>query len=243
MSQSKTCTVYWSPAFVSPVDWNMLYYNPQSLFDQVRLSKIESENNQNFIYCPAFGNFAKNTFLLKNPITSKFDITDTYELKSKSKNFISSYTREPTLEGCTLFKYGLTWIFFTEDDIEMTMTSPYFEKVSHLQYGNLVPGKVNISKWFRNINLEYNLHKGVNEFCVEKDETLAYLNFNTDKQVKLVRFEMTEKLYKIMHSVGTSSDWESWIPLVSRYKRFMETQTNKIVLNEIKRNLVDTDTE
>jgi hypothetical protein len=239
----KSSIIYWSPAFVSNVDWNMLYYDPQSLFEQVRLLKVDSDNNQNFIYCPAFGNFAKNTFLLKNPITSQFDISEHTELRAKSKNFVSSYTREPTLDGCTLFKYGLTWVFFSEEDIEMTMTSPYFENVPHLKYGNLVPGRLNISKWFRNINLEYNLHKGVKEFCVEKDETLAYLSFNADRPVKLVRFDMTEKLHKILHSTGNSSDWESWIPLVSRYKRFIETKTNKIVLKEIKNNLVDTDTD
>jgi len=31
--------------------------------------------------------------------------------------------------------------------------------------------------------------------------------------------------------------------LAARYKRFMESRTNKLVLNEIKKNLVDTDTQ
>jgi hypothetical protein len=54
---------------------------------------------------------------------------------------------------------------------------------------------------------------------------------------------MTDKLRSYSRSASNSSTWESWIPLADRYKRFMATQTNKLVLNEIKKNLVDTDTE
>ena len=51
----------------------------------------------------------------------------------------------------------LSYIFFSEEDIEMTMTSPFFSDAPHLQYGSIVPGSFNISKWFRNVNLEFNI--------------------------------------------------------------------------------------
>ena len=105
-----------------------------------------------------------------------------------------------------------------------------------------MPGKLNISKWFRYINLEYILHTGVKEFKVNKGESLAYVVFNTNKKVNLKRFEMNDKLHSYGLATGTSTKWEPRVPLATRYKRFMETRTNKLVLNEIKKNLVDTDT-
>ena len=246
MFKNKNCTIYWAPAFVSDQDWNMLYSDPVSLFDTIRPLKTNSDNGSNFFYCPAFGNFTKNTFVLKNPMAASFNLVQDNKLKveSQTKNHVFAHaTRPPSITGCSILEYGLSWIFFSEDDVEISLTSPYFEKVSPLKYGNIIPGRFNISKWFRTLNLEYNLYDGVTEFCAEKDESLAYVSFNTTKPVKLVRFEMNKKLHQYAESVGTSSDWESWIPLMDRYSRFIKTKTNKLVLNEIKKNLVDTDTD
>jgi hypothetical protein len=134
--------------------------------------------------------------------------------------------------------YGLKWIFFSEEDIEMTLTSPYFSQSPHLHYGAVVPGQLKINSWFRAVNLEFNLWPNVSEFKVEEDEILAYFNFNTNKNIKLVRFEMNEKLHHYSNAGIQSTVWESWVPLKKRYDRFKKSRMNELVLAEIKRNIV-----
>jgi hypothetical protein len=67
---------------------------------------------------------------------------------------------------------------------------------------------------------------------------MAYFVFNTNEEISLKRFEMNEKLLKIANTCSNSPVWEQFVPLYERYKRFTNSKTNKIVLNEIKRSVV-----
>jgi len=239
---SKHSIVYWAPAFpVSEDNWNMLYPDINSVFDSIRGDKIEFDaagRGNNFFYCPAFSGFTRSTFVLTNPITTHFELDGT-NLISKEKNYITSSAFRPSsIVNRRMIEYGLQWAFFSEDDVEMMITDTYFEEPKHAKYGNLIPGKFNISKWFRLINLEYCLHTNVNEFRAEKDEAMAYVHFHAPNPVKLVRFEITDALRQHASTGGKSSVWESWVPLAARYKRFLAARSNKIILKEIKKNIL-----
>ena len=237
MPDKKESTIYWSPVFFDPnTDWNMMYYDLTSLYDSYRNTRNIDRKENNFFFCPAFQNVAQKTFVIKNPIQSSFDISNR-KVEVKSKNFIHpEIEHQPCINNNTLLTYGLRYIFFSENDINMTITSPYFTQSKHLQYGSLVPAKLNIGSWFRVINLEFNLWG--NKFEIDKDESIAYVSFDTDSNVKLKRFEMSPLLHKYAASCGSSSKWESFVPLSERYKRFKQTRTNKLVLKEIKENLI-----
>lgn len=231
--------VFWAPVYpASAVDWNMMYPEPISVYDLNRPEKTDSENSDNFFYCPAFKNFTGNTFVFKNPITSHFVINDRC-IETKEKNYVeSSISRNPSVKGSILLEYGMQFIFFSKADINITLTSPYFENPNHLKYGQLVPGRFNISKWFRTVNMEFNLTKNNNEFKIEKDESMCYINFDAEGTVKLKRFVMNDRLHSLARACGSSSSWESWVPLSSRYKRFKQSRTNEIILKEIQNQLL-----
>ena len=65
MSKEKEVVVYWSPVFYDETgtDWNMLYYDLPSLYDDLRASMSKTDPANNLFYCPAFGGLTKNTFL------------------------------------------------------------------------------------------------------------------------------------------------------------------------------------
>lgn len=232
--------VYWSPVFFDEsVDWNMMYYDLISLYDYHKdgMNKNIVPKGNSFFFCPAYKNIAKNTFLALNPIHSHF-IFEEGVAKVKSKNHIViDVDHSPSIVDNPLVRYGLQYIFFSESDINLTMTDPYFNRVDHNSQCSLVPGRINISKWFRVLNLEYNLWSGVKELEFRKDEPLAYFNFDSDN-VELVRFKMSKDLMKLSESCSTSTTWETQVPIIERYSRFIRTRTNKLVLNEIKKNLI-----
>lgn len=231
--------VFWAPVYPpSEIDWNIMYKEPTSLYDQKRPKMTESPRNDNFFYCPAFKNFAKNTFVFENPITSHF-IINGRNIESKEKNYIDSQViRDPSITNSIQLEYGLTFIFFSTADINISVTSPYFNNPNHLKYANLVPGRFNINKWFRAINMEFCLNENSNEFKIDKGEDVCYISFDTDAPVKLQRFVMNDQLQSLARSCGSSSSWESWVPLASRYKRFLQSRTNEFVLREIKKQLL-----
>ena len=237
--------VYWSPYFNPNNDnWNLLFEEPTRL-DKVLLeqsSKIEKQNN--IFLCPAVSNISKTTFVINNPISSEFtfDVNEEYS-KSKiipiSKNYYNSkLTRNPNFDKNILFEYGLGYIFFSEETLNMTLTSPYFSKADHLQYGSIVFGKFNIGKWFRQIAFEFNIWNNKTLFKIEKGENIAYINFESDKPIILKRFVLNDKLFKLSQAVENSKNWCPFMKLKDRYNNFFKTRTNDIIIKEIKKNLI-----
>lgn len=233
----KVSNIYWAPVFFdNERDWNLMYSDIDTLYNITQKEKISTEKTNNFFFCPAFQNIANKTLVLKNPMESHFLIEEK-NVSVLSKNFIRpDIVHSPCIKDTKLLTYGMSFIFFSDEDLTMSLTSPFFHPAQHQKYGSIVPGKFNIGSWFRVINLEYNLWG--NELRFEKDEPLAYASFETEKKIKLHRFQMTEKLQKIASTCGTSSQWEKFVPLADRYKRFKQSRTNKVVLKEIKENLV-----
>ena len=230
--------VYWAPWFVPQEmhHWNMLFIEPQKLLNKVikEVSNTSDDRLKGMIRCPAFSSLGKNTFYVENPMTTEFDIING-EIKYRGDNFYHCTISK----GKNTFKYGLSYIFFSEDDLEIMMTAPHFSQTKHTSYARLVPGKFNISKWFRPVNLEMLLYGDKNYFKMSEHEHMAYFYFLTDDTVELKRFELNETLRKISETCSTVSDWWKNVPLINRYDRFLKTKTNRLVMKEIKKQLVD----
>ena len=211
-------TVYWAPNYeFGNIDWNMLYADPISVFDKQIEQKTTVDKWDSMFYCPAFKNLTKNTLEFKNPLASTF-LFDEQGNVTPSKNGMTAQTvRQPSV----------------------TMTSPWLETPQWASQANIVPGRYNIGKWFRAVNIEFMMGQGVKELTIEKDEPLAYFTFNTDEHVKFVRFKMDPELRRYSVSCATSTSWEPWIPLADRYRRFQESRMRSIILKKIKENIVE----
>jgi len=232
-----TKTVYWSPV-LSPLvgdnHWNILFIEPQRLLNKVIKDKLitEDERLKNLNRCPAFVDVSKNTFFVENSLTTEFTVVD-QEIKYQEGSMASRVL------GPKSIIYGLPYIFFCEDDLEMMITSPYFSEINYNKYAILIPGKFNISKWFRPINLEMMLINNKSNFRIEENEHMAYFTFLTEDKVILKRFDINDKLQKIGNTCGTVNRWWKDVPLIKRYDRFLKTKTNRLVMTEIKKQLVD----
>jgi hypothetical protein len=243
MKQGNKIKIYWAPFIIDKEnDWSILQYNPENLFERFK-NNLNRESIKkpggNLIMCPSVKNYTNKIFIFKNTLQSYFEIKENNTIIPVSKNYITAHVaHESSLKNCMLMIYNVPLIFFSEADVNMTVTSPYFSNSPHLKYGAIVPGKFNISKWFRNINIEFNLWQNVKELKIEKDEDLFYVNFDCEEEVELVRFDLTERLIKIAIVAGNSSIWEKLIPLKDRYERFKKSQMHKIVIKEIKKNII-----
>jgi hypothetical protein len=228
--------VYWSSLFDS-TGWND-FDNIYNLYDELfkNINKNDIEPRQNLLMCPSVSKKLKNTFFVKTPIDCEYEIKDGKIKPVTDKHIDVETPHLPSLKNNFLFVLGMFYIFFSKESVKMNLTSPFFSKCDYTQYAHIVPGNLDISKWFRMINLEFNCYD--NKIKFTKGEPLAYFTFDTDKQVKLKRFKMTQKLHTLSATCFTSSNWEKWVPLYNRYKRFLKSRTDKIVLREIQKNLL-----
>ena len=232
--------VFWAPNYeLSNIDWNMLYAEPENLFDKNIKNKTNIDKVDSMFYCPAFKHLTKNTIEFKNPLTTSLKIDDDGNIIDRSKTGTgANVVRKPSIKDRFLIEYGITPILFSDSDVTATMTAPWFETPSFMQYATIVPGRYNIGKWFRAVNIEFMTNPGQREVVIEKNEPLVYFTFDTDEQIKLTRFKMDEELRRYSISCATSTSWEPWIPMAERYKRFRQSRMRSIILEKIKQNTV-----
>jgi hypothetical protein len=77
------------------------------------------------------------------------------------------------------------------------------------------------------------------ELIIKEDEPIFYVEFLTNKKIKLVRFKYTKKLMTYaQHCVDAPPIFGNNLPLVKRYKKFKESRMRDLVLKEIKENII-----
>lgn len=233
-------TVYWAPGYeISNIDWNMLYAEPVSVFDKHLKDRTHIDKWDSVFYCPAFKNLAKNTLEFKNPLNSSYTIDENGQLLLSKNSMVANIVRPPNIKDRYLIEYGFLPVFFSDQEISMTLTSPWLESPEWTHTANVVPGRYDIGKWFRAVNIEFMLMPGVREFSIKKDDPLAYFTFNTDEHINFVRFRMDEELRRLSVACSSTTSWEPWIPMADRYRRFKESRMRSIILKKIRANVVE----
>ena len=134
--------------------------------------------------------------------------------------------------------YNLAWFFFSEEDLTMRFSAPYFPASSPMKGARLASGSFDIGKWLRPVNLEYYVPLDVTEFSVEEDQPLAFVEFDTDRPVVLQRFNLNQRLANIVGEIVESDRYGFLRSLQDRYNLFKKTRMRDIIIAEIKKNLV-----
>ena len=233
--------IYWSPYFVDmnkyPKDWTILYQQPQILNKHL-LERRNPDTNKMFL-CPAFTNLSKKVAVVRFPFDSKYSIKDGKIEQVSSHSLEFEVSHEPSIKNNILVEFYFCHLFFCEEDVNITLTAPYFSNSPHMRFGAVVPGTFNISKWFRPIVLEMNLWEGVSELEFKKDEHIFYVHFDTENDIEFVQFTMSDEIRKISDVCSDATAWEKNVPIHCRYERFEKSNLNKILIREIKKNIVE----
>ena len=231
--------IYWAPVFVGDTDWTILYEQPQTLFNVLQ-NEVNRDipRGDNVFLCPSFTNLVKRILPITFPFDTKY-IRKDQDVIPDSKHYLDITTRTSSFNNCINFTPHYRYIFFSEEDVNITLSSPYFSNSPHMKYGRVTPGSFNISKWFRSINFEIILWSESDKIEFKKGEYLAYVHFDTKNDIEFVQFTMNDELHNIQRVCGTSSTWASQESLCTRYDRFDKSNLNKIVMREIKKNIVE----
>jgi hypothetical protein len=237
-------TVYWAISNVtnmSPLS-KALYETPEPLTNTNTFTSFRADRRyNNFRLCPAYLDHIHNTFRLKFPLD--YDLTfDTEGVGSSlyDADFFNYFVNIRDFDN-RYFGFKVNLIFFTEDDMDMSLMPPYLENTSLATDVVSVPGTFNIGKWFRPIDYAVFLKPGRNKLTIKKGDAFNYVKFHTQDKVELVQFDYVEELEKIQKDIlrskmilGTSSPRLDYF-----YKTFKNSRYKKKILNIIKHNILE----
>ena len=198
-----------------------------------------SESDGVYMKCPAFQSLLKNVYA----VYSLFD----FELSvDRANNHITSSlvefekTIEVRGENLTLFSISAFLNLFTEEDgLEVSQISAFLEDNEFVRDTITIPGRLDISKWYRPIEQAVRFRKGVDKISVGLDDVVFYLDFNTEKKIKFVRYEMSERLEELASKCVRSKDEKRKVKKLSYYYGlFKRNNYKEKVLEEIKKNIL-----
>lgn len=194
--------------------------------------------------CPAFMDALSNVF----SVPSLFDFNVTVEgssIKSAGTNllpqeFFDSYVTNHSPED-KLYGLQQNIMFVAESDsLEMTQEHPSMVDTTWARDVYTVPGKLDIGKYFRTLECAWFIRKGVKELNLNEGDALYYARFHTTKKIKLVPFHWSpafEELVLNMKFLGPGT--HKWKPLQFYYDAVKKRNIKKLVMKEIKNNLMN----
>jgi len=235
--------VYWSPYWNAAItyDLNHLFPSPLSLHEDCMKKYTPQRRPDVFFNCPAVANKMKNTFVFENIVDTHvtFENGNATYAEPERLQRIGHLLHEPTLDNNLLVNYDYSLLFFSSESLIASQTSPYFHNVQSNKYGMLVPGEFDIGKWYRPLNAEFNLWDGVNELHVAANEPILYVQFHTDKRIRLHRYQVTKRLNTIATSLVHINPLKRFAKLTEKYELFNRSQLRSQILTEIRNNIVE----
>lgn len=236
----ESITIYWT--LVSEPNrhtmMNLLWEPPKPLLTVLPPGDTANPKGS-YRLCSGAQSIFKNTYVLTHPLTSSVSVegpVDKPTIKDSSGPWSAV---SPALKNRYRVEYDYSWAFFCEESVLMQVTPPYMHNTSDKEGGMISSGSMDISRWFRHINLTYILWEGKDTLTVTEGDPAIYLQFFTDKKIVLKQFECTPEVLSMARQVVNSSSFSHLEPLKDRYLRFTRSNRHKRLLNLIKQNTLD----
>jgi hypothetical protein len=233
-----TTTVYWAcienewikaeePELVSKRFYNL----------GIKSDKRDSPMGIN--YCPVFNDSIKNTYAIKSIYDYSFKIDDNNcTTPYYNQDFFDLHLNIRSIEK-KFFSFKNSYIFFTDkDSLDLSCYQyPVFEDNEITKRCMIIPGNIDIGRYFRNLEFSFILKKEFDEFMVNEKDVLYYIKFNTKDKIVFKQFKMNDNLLKMVHDVRLAN-WgnNQSVNIEYFYKKF---KGKKYILNEIQQNILD----
>lgn len=187
--------------------------------------------------CPSAKSYFKNTYKMISPVSKRIQIDLAGSIiPSEHSNWF--LPRPSYYANSIAFDFDLAWVFFCEDSLIMEQLPPHTHNVTASRYASLAAGAYDIGKWFRPIISSYTTWPGVSEFAIEENDPLFYLKFHTDEKIDFIKFEATQKIQEVATGATLFKNAIRFESLDSLYTRFSQSGRKKVLLREIKKEII-----
>ena len=190
--------------------------------------------------CPSVKDYMQNLYFMQSIYSYSFELSENNITSSNTydQNFFDNHVTIRS-EIDKLFSFKQSFIFFTEKK-SLTMSSgifPFLENNNITKNCITVPGKLDIGKWFRQLDFAFYLKNKENIFKIEEDEIFQYIGFETKEKIIFKQFRSTEIIKKYLLDIEKSKDFRpNKRRLLENY--YLMFNHKKLIIEEIKRNLI-----
>ena len=189
--------------------------------------------------CPAIIDELTNLYGMKSyyDYTLKFG-KDEVSTPDYGQDFFQKHFVIKSMKG-NLFEFYQNFVFFTEEpSLEMSVLPAYLEDNSVVNNTIMLPGKIDIGKYFRGLEFAFHVKQNCNEIIFNRKEICYYIKFHTKQKLQFKQFLWTSEISEmdfLMMSVKNKK--YDLMNLDYYYNIFERFNFKKKILKIIKENL------
>lgn len=228
-------TVYW--ACTEP-EW-MRATEPESVYKE--FSKLDKTINNDISFCPSVKEYINNTFALRSLYDYEFEIDhndNTVKSNLYTQDFFDAHVFVRRMEDKS-FSFKQEFVFFTEEESLLMSAGifPYLEDNNITERCTVIPGRVDIGKWFRIMDFAFFLKNKYSSFQIKEKEIFQYIKFDTEEKIVFKQFVANDLLKKYARDIDSSKLFRKRksARLIDHYSLMKH---KKLILKEIKNNLI-----
>jgi hypothetical protein len=230
---SNTITVYWT---IDAKEW-LRAKEPHPIYNTFALTDMAQDIGINM--CPSFRQYLNNVYGVRSIYSYDFSILNDRVTSDKyGQQFFNEHmqVRSPQHKS---FSFNSRILFFTEEDSLQMSTGihPFLEDNEIAKRCMIIPGTLDIGKWFRQIDFAFYLRKEYNHFFIEENDVYQYIQFHTDKKIIFKQFYMDDYLVKQHRHVDDAKQHRpARFRKLDEYYSMFKNKDN--IIKAIKQNLV-----
>jgi hypothetical protein len=213
---------------------SMLTFEPKLLLAD--LLKDRTGHPATYSMCSALRESFGNTYYMENPIDVDVEFTNNGVVGDYS-DWI--YNKQESFKNRINFEMDYSWMFMSEEPLIMRQSHPFFHKTEFNKHGVLASGSYDIGKWVRSVGPSILLWEGVKTFKAKRGEPISYLEFETDKKIIFKQFYPTQRILDIRQACSSQVFIRKGMSLKEKYEVFANAKLKKVVMKDIKENLLD----
>lgn len=240
--------IFWSYSRLGPLQdiLDIFWESPTSLLsevkEEVRLNKLpNSERCENYLSCPVLVKQMNDTYVIKSPINFSFTWTgkNIHTPSEYTKEFVDRIINVRDI-NTGVISLNFRIIFFADQAVNTTLTGPYFSNNVFANNVRMFPGSFDISKWFRPLDVTFQVKSPNTTINIKKGDHLMYLQFNTNDKYQIKKFDMVPDIDNIAFQCMRVKDVMPKKPMDFLYNLFTtKSGFNKKVLKLINKNICE----
>jgi hypothetical protein len=232
-------TIYWGNNLSSQPE-GIRVEPPISILQKMIQERIpkDLQGQKQYNRCPAFVDELKNLYGMK-PVydyTLRFEKEDGITSPDYDEEFFNSHFG---VKSSNLFEFYMDIVFFTDEpSLEMSLIPAYLEDNNIVNSTIMIPGKIDIGKYFRGLIYAFHLKQNCNEIIFNRNEIYFYVKFHTKKKIQFKQFLWTPEITQMDRIMMAAKNYKyDLMNLDYYYNIFKRFNFKKKILKNIKENL------
>jgi len=201
-----------------------------------------NRNSDNILRCPAIFSFSKNIFKVKSPLDINISIKNN-EIGTTNRDqiFFNNHLKVHDI-STGFFQLKIPFFFFTEEEsLKVRQSGSLYANTDIENKLYTICGEYDIGKWFRDFSAGYVCKEQPSNIEIQKNDTLYFLEFFTDKKIIFKQFYFNDDLCTCADFCYFHKELNGGIPILSYFTHiygiFKKSQLKSRILKNIKNNL------